>query len=184
MVDCHRNFERHRSSTTKDVNFHNFIRAVKVERSHEFRKIGNRPIVDANHDIADLQASRAGSAVRIDIGNDCSPAPRKAKTCGHCRGDVLNFCADRDPQHASELPKVLVVEIDDLGWNCKSQSLVATALAQYQSINSNHVAIDVHQWAATVSRVEGRISLDVDHGTIRVGLPGDRADHSHSYRIA
>src|SRR5215469_2490915 len=48
----------------------------------------------------------------------------------------------------------------------------------------DEIAIDINQWAATVSRIQRHISLNVEHRIIRIGLRSSRANHSHGDCVA
>src|SRR5579862_194947 len=83
--------------------------------------------------------------------------------------------------HVSILAKALVNEVDDPRRNRKSQAFTATASSNDESVNPDHVAIHIHEWAATVARIDRCVGLDVYHRLIWVGLSrhGTYDPHCH-----
>ena len=81
------------------------------------------------------------------------------------------------------LTQVLIIKINDCRGDGEPQPFVASTFCEHEGVDADEIAIDIYQRTATVSRIDGRISLDIDHGIVWIGLPGDRTDHTHSDRI-
>src|SRR5260370_1367664 len=74
---------------------------MEVKCGNEFGKSDDRAIVNSHYDIFCPQACRLCETIRLDVGNDRSPAPRQAQACCQRRRDVLCFRADRHSLHVS-----------------------------------------------------------------------------------
>ena len=146
---------------------------MEIEYRHQVGKRGDWAIIDRKHDVVYLQTCRFSRAAGFHVGNDCSPAPRQTQARRQRRRDVLHSRANRYALHTAVLAKVLIIEIDDCCGDGKTQPLAAATFAQHHCVYSDKIAIDIYQWTATVSWIEGRIGLDVHPGIVGIGLPGD-----------
>jgi hypothetical protein len=54
-----------------------------------------------------------------------------------------------------------------------------TTFAHDEGIQANHIAIQVDEWASTVSRIDGSVRLDVHHRHIWIGLSPYGTHNSH-----
>src|SRR5438552_1736565 len=141
---------------------------MEIEYRHQVGKRGDWAIIDRKHDVVYLQTCRFSRAAGFHVGNDCSPAPRQTQARRQRRRDVLHSRANRYALHTAVLAKVLIIEIDDCCGDGKTQPLAAATFAQHHCVYSDKIAIDIYQWTATVSWIEGRIGLDVHPGIVRI----------------
>src|SRR5579863_253555 len=85
--------------------------------------------------------------------------------------------------HMPVLAQAAIDEIHNAGRNREAQSFTAAALRKNQSIDAKDITVHIDQRATAVSGIYRSIGLDVDHGTIGIGLPSYRTDDAHSDRI-
>ena len=68
----------------------------------------------------------------------------------------------------SQLP---VHTSDEIARNREADAFTATRLAHDQSVQADDTAGDIHERAAAVSRIDGRIGLYIEDGIIGLQLP-------------
>src|SRR5215470_793071 len=84
----------------------------------------------------------------------------------------------------AELAQLTVRYADYATRDSKAESLIPSGLREDESVYTYHFPVYIDQRTAGVSRVDGRISLDVDHRLVRVGLSRHRRDDSHCDRVS
>ncbi len=72
---------------------------------------------------------------------------------------------------------------DDVAGRGKPDPFVAAGLRKDQGINAYDLAISVDQGSAAISRVDGRICLDVNHRIAGPQLPSYRAHYTHRHGV-
>src|ERR1019366_2663328 len=73
---------------------------------------------------------------------------------------------------------------DKRAWYGESQPLIATRSGQNERVDSDECTVRVHQRASAVAGINRSVGLNVDKRTVRVRLPGNRADYAHRNRVA
>src|SRR5579884_1377342 len=136
---------------------------MKIECSHKFGKSYDGAVVNRDDNIFCPQAGGFCRSVGIDVGNNRSPTSRQAQACRQRGSDVLRCRANSDSLHMSVFPKPLIVKLNNLGWDRKTEPFAAATFAENHSIDSNYIAVHIEQRTAAVSWIERGVSLDVHH---------------------
>ncbi len=179
----HRNFQGLSLCAAQYHQLHDLIQGVQIHGSGQAWKSVNTPLVGGYHNVANLQSGGFGRTSRREVGNDDAIALGKPQPLGQSRSNVLRRGLDLDPVHVSVLAQALIDKTHHPRGNGKAQPFATPTLRQNHGVDAYDVPIHVHKRASAVSRVDGRIGLDIDHGAIGIRLPANRADNSHGDRI-
>src|ERR1700744_4812386 len=86
--------------------------------------------------------------------------------------------ADGGGWDRTEFPELHICIPDNRLRNSKAKALASAARSIDKVIDSNQASIAIDERAAAVARIDRRVGLHVDHGTICVRLPAEGADDS------
>jgi hypothetical protein len=81
------------------------------------------------------------------------------------------------------LAELRIGESDDCTRNRKTQTLIAATLRKNESVDSDQLAIDIHERTAAVAAIRGCITLHINHRAVRIELSSRRADYTHRDRV-
>jgi hypothetical protein len=118
--------------------------------------------VDRQHDVAGLQAGRRGRAVDVEVGDD-DAAVREPELLRLRVGDVLGHDADPAADHAPVVEDLLHHAAREIDRDRKADALDtgrAGVFRQHRGVDADQFAGRVHQRAAGVALVDGRVGLD------------------------
>jgi hypothetical protein len=96
----------------------------------------------------------------------------------------LNDYPDFRLMNMAVLQELGICKCHHSGGDSKAQALIAARSRKNKSVNSHQIAVRIHQRATAVAWIDGRVRLDIDERTIRIGLARHRAHHAHGHRIA
>src|SRR5579871_4285297 len=118
---------------------------MEIERADKVGKPQDRPAVDRKQDVVYLKTCGFRRFSRVDVRDNYSPASGQTQARRQRWRDVLNARANGDATDMARLAKAAIVKVDDRRRNSEAQPFTASALAQHQRVNSDNVAIDIHQ---------------------------------------
>ena len=159
------------------------IYAMQIQRRRQRRQSFNAPIVGEKNDVLDLQPRRRCRTVWLHVNHYHAPASRQVQTIRQRGRNLLRHRANLHAMHMPVLAQAVINKIHHPRRNRKAQPLAAAALRQNKSIDPDHRAVHIHERTAAVSRIDRRIGLDISNRLGRIGLPRQRADHTHGHRI-
>src|SRR6516162_9227738 len=130
---------------------------MQIERAHKSRQGLDRPIIHSANYVTDLQSSRFSRAAGQHIGDDNPIVLLEPKSFRHGGRDGLRSGLDFRPVNVTILAQTAVHELDDTRRNREAETLTAAARRKNKGIDAEHVAFNVHERAAAVSRIDGSV---------------------------
>ena len=118
-----------------------------------------------------------------NVGNDDAKIPLQVQPGRKLRRDGLNDRSYFGLVNVAVLQQLRIGVRHHARRNREAQSLIAARRGQNKSVDSNEVAVRVHQRAAAVAGIDRRVRLHVDERTIGIGLPRNGAHHAHRHRV-
>jgi hypothetical protein len=156
---------------------------VRVEAPVELRGSEDRPAVGLDDHVPDPEPALLAGAAGNEVANDEALGPGQAEPARERRRDLL----DPDPDHASVhvplLPQAAIRHPDDGRGQGEAEPLVPAGLAEDEGVDADETAAHVHEGAAAVAGIDGRVGLDVDDRRVLLGLSGHGADHAHGHGV-
>ncbi len=131
-----------------------------------------------------MQAGRLRRAARFDVGNHNSRILAQIQSGGQRGRDRLHLHSNFAAMKVAGAAKLVVSNVHDGAGNREAQAFVSSGRGDDERVHSHHFAADVDQRTAGISRIDGSVSLNINHRRIRLGLARGGADHSHAYGIA
>src|ERR1044072_2198735 len=83
----------------------------------------------------------------------------------------------------SILAELRISETNDGTRNRKSQTFVAAALRKNKCVDSDQLAIDIHERGSAVAGIGSGVALHINHRAIRIELSSRCADYTHRDRV-
>src|SRR3984957_12885295 len=75
--------------------------------------------------------------------------------------------------------EAVIDETNDARGDSKAQSFASAGLGQNESVDANDVAVGIYERTSAIAGVDGGVGLNVDEGTVGIGLARDRTHNSH-----
>ncbi len=143
----------------------------------------DRPPVRGEHDVINFDASLVRRRIRHYIFDQYTGIARQAQSLREHRGQIRRVHADRSPPRAAILHQLFVNNTSRVTRDGKANALVAPGLRLNHGIDAHHISVHVDERSAGVARVDGRIGLQIHHGTVGVELLIDGTDHTQADAI-
>ena len=150
---------------------------------HERSETSHGLIVEPHHDVPDRQSCSRGRPARNDVLHQDAPIAPQPQSLREHWIDLLARHADRSAVHVPVGLELPVHELRDVAGDGEPKTLAPAALTQDERVDPDELPLGIHQRTTGVSRVDGRVRLDVDDWVIGIDLPGDRADHAHGHGV-
>ena len=150
------------------------------------RGVVHRCLVDAHQHVAGMHAGLLGRAVAHHAGDDGAfLLRRQLQRLGQLGGQVLRLHADVAPDHPSLADDLVHDLLHDGDGDGKADAQRATAARIDGGVDAQQLAACIHQRAARVARVDGRVGLDeVLEGVDAQLRAAQRRDDAHRHCLA
>ena len=122
--------------------------------------VGDFLAVVFEHDVAVLEAGLVGGAFGHDVADERAGGVLELELFGQRRGDVLDHDAEVAAGDMAVLDEAVHDVAGEVGRDGEADALVAAGAAEDGGVDADEPALDIHQRAAGVAGVDGRVGLD------------------------
>jgi hypothetical protein len=134
-------------------------------------------------DVAHFRARLVRRTFGIDVRQNDAPIAFQSEPDGECRSDALRMYPDLPAMHVAVFADLLDDRVNDTTGNRESDAFASAGLRQDERVDAHNTAICIKQRSAAISRIDGRVGLDINHRIVRLELPGNGADNPHRDRV-